>query len=138
MARYCANCGHEFRDGDKFCAECGTPIGSPVSSSLPPRWETCEVTYREIKQAALFTMAQGQFAAVALGRIGRYVAAESDVFAAGENGEPDYNEPTHVASLTALITRLISEGWEVLPDKALHPVFGYIWFGYRFHRLVRS
>jgi hypothetical protein len=43
-----------------------------------------------------------------------------------------------MAILTALIKRLTSDGWEALPEKVEHPVFGYIWFGYRFHRLVRS
>ena len=137
MAKYCDTCGHEVREGDKFCAECGAPIGSPAASLAPPRWETCEVTHREVKPAGLFTRAQIQFIAAALGRVGRYVAAESEIFSAGENGAPDYNEPSHVRILTALISRLISDGWEELPQKVQHPVFGYIWFGYRFRRLVR-
>jgi len=138
MANYCAHCGHELRDGDKFCAECGTRIGSPASSPQRPQWETCEITYREVQQAGLFTRAQGQFVAVALGRVGRYVAAESEVFSAGDNGEPDLNEPEHVTILTALINRLTADGWVALPEKVPHPVFGYLWFGHKFRRLVRT
>ncbi len=72
-----------------------------------------------------------------MGRVGRYVAAESEVFSAGQDDAPDYNEPTHVRILTALIKGLISEGWEALPEKVHHPVCGFIWYGYRFRRLVR-
>ena len=138
MAKYCTHCGHKVRDGAKFCAECGTQIGVPAPPPQRIRWETCDITYQEVKPASLFTKAQIQFIAVALGRIGRYVVAESDLFPAGENAAPDYNEPTHVRTLTALVKRLISDGWEELPEKAQHPVFGYLWFGYRFRRLVRS
>jgi hypothetical protein len=102
-----------------------------------PRWETCEITYRELKPAGLFTRAQLQFIAAALGRVGRYVVAESEVFPAGESGVPDLNEANHVAILTALITRLISDRWEEVPEKVQDPVFGYLWYGHRFHRLVR-
>jgi len=138
MARYCTNCGHELRDGDKFCSECGTPVGSLASSPLRPRWETCEITCREVKAARRFTKVQLQFVAAAIGRVGRYVAAESEVFPAGEDDAPDYSEPDHMRILTALITRLTADGWNVLPDRVEHPVFGYLWYGYRFHRLIRS
>jgi hypothetical protein len=138
MAKYCTTCGYEVREGDKFCAECGTPVGSPASSPLIPRRETCEITYREVKPTGLFTRAQGQFVAIATGRIGSYVAAESEVFPVAGNDAPDLNEPNHVVSLTALITRLIADGWEALPKKVQDPVFGYIWFGHKFRRLVRS
>jgi hypothetical protein len=138
MAKYCTKCGHALRDGDKFCAECGKPIDGPASSPQRPRGETCDITYREVKPAALFTKAQGQYVAVAQGRVGRYVVAESAVFALAANAAPDYDEPEHVAALTALIKRLIADGWTALPDKVSHPVFGDLWYGYRFYRLVRS
>ena len=137
MAKHCTRCGHEVWESDKFCAECGTRIGSPGSPPLHPRWETCEITCQEVTPAGRFTKAQKRFVAAALGRVGRYVAAESDVFSVGETGAPDYNEPNHVRILTALIQRLLSDGWEALPEKVQNPVFGYIWFGYKFHRLVR-
>jgi roadblock/LC7 domain-containing protein len=138
MAKYCTNCGHELREGDKFCAECGTPVGSPASVPLRPRWETCDITYREVKPAGLFTRAQGQFVAIALGRVGSYVVAESAVFAVGANDAPDLNEPEHVAALTALISRLTADGWVALAEKVPHPMFGYLWFGHKFRRLVSS
>jgi hypothetical protein len=122
----------------KHCAECGTPVGSPVSAPLSPRCETCQITYQAVKPAGLFTRSQIRFAAAALGRAGRYVASESEVFHTGENGESDYNEPERVRILTVLIKQLLSDGWEDLPDKVKHPVFGYLWYGYRFHRLIRS
>jgi hypothetical protein len=40
--------------------------------------------------------------------------------------------------LTALITRLTSAGWEALPEKVQDPLFGYLWFGHKFRRLLRS
>jgi hypothetical protein len=73
-----------------------------------------------------------------MGQVGRYVAAESEVFPAGEDDAPDLNDPLHLSVLTALVDRLTIDGWEVLPEKLQHPIFGYIWFGYRFRRLVRS
>jgi hypothetical protein len=27
MAKHCTNCGHELREGDKFCSECGIVLG---------------------------------------------------------------------------------------------------------------
>src|SRR5262245_19877765 len=104
---------------------------------MPPWWETCEITCREIKPAGSFTKAQIQFIAAAIGRVGRYVAAESEVFPAGEDATADYNEPDHLRILTALIKQLTFDGWEALADKVQHTVFGYLWFGYRFRRLVR-
>ena len=44
MTNYCTTCGQEVREGDKFCAECGTPVDSPASSPLIARWETCDIT----------------------------------------------------------------------------------------------
>jgi hypothetical protein len=138
MAKYCMNCRHALRDDDKYCAECGTAVSDLVAPPPPPRWETCDITYQEVKPAGLFTKAQGQFIAAAMGRVGRYVAAESGVFVAAANGEPDLHDPHHLAELTALVDWLTTDRWEVLPEKLHHPVFGYIWFGYRFRRLVSS
>lgn len=45
MAKYCANCGHELREGDKFCAGCGTPAGGVAMQAQPARrghWEYAE------------------------------------------------------------------------------------------------
>lgn len=27
-AKFCSNCGHELRAGDKFCSQCATPVGT--------------------------------------------------------------------------------------------------------------
>ncbi|MCH4154178.1 MAG: zinc-ribbon domain-containing protein [Saccharofermentans sp.] len=32
MAKFCANCGAELNDGEKFCPSCGTPAAEPVSA----------------------------------------------------------------------------------------------------------
>ena len=40
MARHCTKCGHELRDTDKFCAECGTASGAS-GASLPTHLVSC-------------------------------------------------------------------------------------------------
>jgi zinc-ribbon domain len=39
MAKHCTNCGHELRDSDKFCSECGTPVGGVTRQTQPERLE---------------------------------------------------------------------------------------------------
>jgi hypothetical protein len=41
MAKHCTNCGHELREGDKFCAECGTPAVEGMAARSPTNvhWE---------------------------------------------------------------------------------------------------
>ena len=55
MARFCTNCGHERKDADKFCAECGTAAGGKAPQ-LPAvqrgHWE-CQ-TFTESLAGARF------------------------------------------------------------------------------------
>ena len=49
--RYCANCGNEQRPDDKFCPNCGTPVGEtagtpPPASQQPARGRAREGTQR--------------------------------------------------------------------------------------------
>jgi len=32
MANFCAQCGHELREDDRFCSECGTEGGPKVTN----------------------------------------------------------------------------------------------------------
>jgi hypothetical protein len=34
MARHCTKCGHELRDTDNCCAECGTASGASLPTHL--------------------------------------------------------------------------------------------------------
>jgi len=43
MAKHCANCGHELREGDTLCARCGTLVGRQEHPAEPVRWQHCEI-----------------------------------------------------------------------------------------------
>jgi zinc-ribbon domain len=43
MAKFCTNCGHELREGAKFCSECETPVRSETAPGSLTGWEYCEI-----------------------------------------------------------------------------------------------
>ena len=138
MSNYCTTCGQEVREGDKFSAECGTPIGSlaPLRSTHDGRPATSRIgrlsqracsperSYTSSPQrwVALAATSQRSLKSLLLARMMRRTSASR----------------TRVIILTAVLTRLISDGWEQLPEKIQDPIFGYIRYGYRFRRLVRT
>ncbi len=53
---YCRNCGHELKDGDKFCTQCGTPTvaeqqETPHREQQPP---VCANCHQPMEPGALF------------------------------------------------------------------------------------
>src|SRR5690349_19282832 len=57
MANHCTNCGHELRDGDKFCANCGATqagVQSAPQGGQAAR-ETCEVRWRKSSAGCYFS-----------------------------------------------------------------------------------
>ena len=143
MAKHCTNCGHELSDSDKFCAECGTAVGGTAPAVQPVQWETCEISYETVKKRGVFSGGQIRFVAIAVGPLGRYLAAASEAFDPGNVNFPYEKYRNHVAYLNALIGRLTSEGWESVGGKTLRPAGwageggGENWYGYKFHRQVR-
>jgi hypothetical protein len=45
MARTCQNCGQKLRARDKYCSECGVPVGTIAAPPQSQEWEYCEVTW---------------------------------------------------------------------------------------------
>jgi hypothetical protein len=45
MARTCHNCGQKLRARDKYCSECGVPVGHVATSPRTQEWEYCEVMW---------------------------------------------------------------------------------------------
>ena len=35
MARYCAHCGNQLTEGEKFCPVCGSPVEQPAAPARP-------------------------------------------------------------------------------------------------------
>lgn len=101
LARYCANCGHELREGDKFCAECGTSAGGAAAQAQPARrghWEYH--TFTESLNGAKFT-------GISYPMDGGVASAKSGDIAG-----------TIERVVNALVARLSAEGWE--PDESIN------------------
>ncbi len=44
---YCRNCGHEMKDDDRFCTQCGTPIAPKEEPPKPPVCSNCGQLFNE-------------------------------------------------------------------------------------------
>ena len=113
MAKHCTNCGLELRETDKFCAECGTPVGGvQIPSPQPVQHETCQIEYEYLRSNFWGDEYHLRFFADAVGPRGTYVAGRSAQFRSAYSAparDPDL-EPV----LNDLIRNLTSEGWESL------------------------
>jgi zinc-ribbon domain len=128
VAKHCTNCGHELREGDKFCAECGASAGQATTPQQAPVYETCEIKWRRTMSWPVFRFA---FVAEAIGPQGMYSAGQSDSVTGPASPERGAGAARGKAVLNALIARLTSEGWESVSTK------GPEWYSYRFRRQVR-
>lgn len=110
MATHCTNCGHELREGDKFCAECGTPAGG---TAVPPKsiqWEYCEISKHMTRNS--WSHSWHVFWAQAVSPVrGEYNAGTSQEFQWSSDGQAER------AALDAFIQQLSSIGWELLPNR---------------------
>lgn len=129
MAKHCTNCGHELRDTDKFCAECGTAVGGVLSVSQATRQEACEIVGIWIEDGGWFGQDHCQFVAKAIGPRGTFNAEVSPILKGGILRE---ETPEHKAALDSLIRRLAADGWEPLPTR------GKDWYSFKFHRQVKG
>jgi hypothetical protein len=144
VARYCANCGHELREGGIFCMACGTPVGGaathphasqpsqpPQPPQPPPNWEYCEIREFKAQVGGWFGSDIYTLTAVAFGPNGRYTAGE--VSYEGGIG----SEQRSAQELMRLIMQLIDDGWQPLPPQPQDRLSD-AWRSFRFRRLVRS
>ena len=119
---YCTNCGAQLPDNANFCRECRQPQqGSPAAQGTGNKvanWEQCDIRFKLTSSGGLFSGPRGCFRAIASGRSGSFVAAESrDVPATYlEHGEewPDVTGKEMDRIVEWLTTTLSKEGWEPL------------------------
>lgn len=117
MAKFCSNCGHELRDTDKFCSECGAAVGG--GAALPGAWEYCEIKlwHKEVifgEQEMLYAEGSGPY--------GVRTVARGRTFRSQVTYEwPVQLNDTYKTALSDLVQTLIAEGWEQLPNKGPAP-----------------
>jgi zinc ribbon protein len=137
MANHCTTCGNTLRDGDRFCASCGAPVGlsaAPSETATPSQattYETCEFKWRN---ATRLFQARFVFYAEARGPKGLYNAGETKPVKGSRT--PDASGIANPGSkahgiLSAFIAQLTSHGSETVTDK------GPGWYSYKFRRPVR-
>lgn len=134
MAKHCTNCGHELRDGDKFCSECGTLVGGTASPARPIRYEYCEIECEWVKDGGIFGKDEYQLRAKAVGPKGVYYAMVDRAQTNSFMSEDDYT----TAAVNSMIQRLAADGWEVIPGKERTPLGNIIWYTFKFRRPIRG
>jgi hypothetical protein len=83
MANYCTNCGHQLREGEKFCAACGTPVtpqglpdaNHPISDAL-----ACPTCHRSDQVAKVSVLVSAGTATTVIGQ-GFYTHSRTDLSA---------------------------------------------------------
>ncbi len=129
MARSCQNCGQKLRVRDKYCSECGVPVGSIAAPAQAPEWEYCE-----IKWSARGFLANDKSYFWAQDMVtGDEIQRSQDTFQAREvtvtRAHPADERQTH-AVLDELTDHLKDEGWEPLAAR------GSGWWNQRFRRKI--
>ena len=130
MATHCTECGQELRDTDKFCAECGTPVGGAPSQPPVIQWQYCDIDLASEEGSGYGSFAfRGRLSfwrAIGVGPNGRFVAAKSGEFMHRGRGISDEASQ----ALDELIRTLSHDGWELLSIR------GSLWYNYKFRRMV--
>jgi zinc-ribbon domain len=142
MASFCSNCGHDLREGAKFCDECGSAVGENHSQPPAERWEYCEIMSTVVKETQKWYYGGGEydrvlaFRAEAIGEQGIYTAGESRTWKSRDGGRTPMKEDEQVRTIhKEFVAHLISEGWQPRPDDA-GP--GKFWYNYKFRRQLKK
>jgi hypothetical protein len=139
IANFCSSCGHELREGEKFCAECGTPVDESAPQTQPPpqpiTYETCEIDVHYLNGTFFSTQWRGVFMAKAVGPEGIYSAGYSTMHLTGGYINITFertfdNMEKAQRAVNGLVQHLVTTGWEPT-------VNGPEWWQYRFQRPVR-
>jgi hypothetical protein len=137
---HCTNCGHELREGEKFCAECGTPASGQAATyvqATPTQWEYCEIFFDEGRTSWWRGAGIDSFF-YAEGRRGddTYIIARSPTFKSGFEavlgGTVTVPPKSSRHQFDRLVRELVSGGWELMNDRA-----GRSWWRVKFHRQVK-
>jgi tetratricopeptide (TPR) repeat protein len=103
-------------------------ISKPAILPAPP-WESCEIIWDQIDRAEYyFHIPKMRFVADAISPKGQYIADQSVVIESASEG--DTGDPRVKEACSVLVTRLVTDGWEPLPQR------GKDWWNYKFRRQV--
>jgi len=129
MARTCQNCGQKLRARDKYCSECGVPMGTIAAPPQAQEWEYCEVTWSArgfLANDKSYFWAQDMVT-------GDEIVRSQDTFQARDVTEtrayPADDRRTHAVA-NELTAHLKDEGWEPLATN------GSGWWNLRFRRKI--
>ena len=129
MARICQNCGQQLRVRDKYCSECGVPVGTIAAPPQSQEWEYCEVTWSArgfLANDKSYFWAQNIVT-------GDEVLRSEDTFQARDVTEtrayPADDRRAHAVA-NELTEHLKDEGWEPLETS------GSGWWSQRFRRKI--
>jgi ribosomal protein L37E len=129
MARTCQNCGQKLRARDKYCSECGVPVGHVATSPQAREWEYCEVIW---SARGFLANDKSYFCARDI-VTGHEVLRSNGAFQAREVTEmrayPADDRRTH-AVLDEFTDQLKDAGWELLNTR------GSGWWSQRFRRKI--
>lgn len=143
MPKPCIRCGHELREADKFCSECGTYVGGPTAHAEVPEWEYCEIVFEAelVKPLGLIRSAgvDYTFWASGLGTRGFFLVPTSPHRVRQYQYGPGFFQsvygdvlpyPECREAVKALVVELTAQRWERLPTD------GPKWFNHTFRRPV--
>lgn len=120
----CLNCGTQLPEDANFCSKCGKPQRGGTRTESH-KWELCEIKvkfYRGIFDSNF------SFCAESIGPKGPYSISESKKFNINPDAARLSQKETVQLSLNKLMTLLIQDGWELLPEQ------GSSWYSYKFRR----
>ena len=131
MATTCSTCGYRLDAGQKFCVECGTPVGTVPHPLSPDHMEYCEITW---KAKTWFASRRAYFWAKNL-ETREEVLRSSKLFEYYKKpltGETFPSPLYHAqAALEEAIQRLLDAGWVPMEPP------GVEWWSKRFCRPVK-
>jgi hypothetical protein len=126
-AVYCSACGRQLPDDARFCLECGAPQSSHSATPVGQgdHWETCRIGYSDRFLSPRFhatvTTQTGSYSV--LDPWGRTIMLRDKL--------PFGRDRTTVRSHSALVERLVREGWEPIGS-------GEWWWQRDFRRLATA
>lgn len=129
MARTCRNCGHKLRVADKYCSECGMPVGAIAAPTTAQLWEYCEVRW---SARGFLTHDKSYFWAQDMVTGAEILQSEGTFEARAVTVTRPYPEDEGRArgAMHELVEHLKEEGWEPMATS------GSGWWSQRFMRKI--
>jgi len=131
----CQKCGHTLRGADKYCSQCGAPVGEVVGAPGPPppseQWEYCEITWSArgfLTNDKSYFWAQNLITGAVMVR-GAATFVPDDITITLATPNDDASTRTAVKEL---VQQLLDDGWEPIKTS------GRGWWNHRFSRRLRG